>query len=198
MKDYSIQEIKKAYFDKGYVFFDGKNKPFNVNIFGIRDNNLTVDNLFDDKIGIIYSLNNQEQLLIVNATTQPGKYYMLHPMNKNGSAIIVPGQYRSSYSIGLHYKDVALVQTGKLRIYRDSNLDLVYNYDKSTIIDSIGDGLNIHHAGGDSKLIDNWSAGCQVVSNMSNWNQFIGICLRAKALYSNKFTYTLFTTEDFI
>lgn len=193
----TIEQIKNAYTKKGYKFYGGDGKPFNANVFGIRNNDCNVDNMFDDKIGIIYTDDlGKEQLFITNGTTQPGKYYMQHPINQKGSAIIVPGQYKKSHIIGLHFGYPALVQAGTLKVYRDKDLDLVYNYDDKTICDSNGDGINIHHAGSDSKFVDNFSAGCQVISNLSKWYEFFGIVSHSRELYGNSFTYTLFLLKD--
>jgi hypothetical protein len=193
----TIENIKKVYSNKNYRFYD-TTKDYNINIFGIRNDNLDVDNLFDDNIGILYGLNGKEILFIADSTTLAGKYFMEHPMNPKGTASIIPNQYVKSHKIGLHLgKYNALVQCGILKICRDNNKDLIYDIDPSKAIVSQYDGINIHHAGIMSMSIDNWSAACQVLSKMKDWNEFIRIVEKSAKLYGNLFTYTLLEEKDF-
>ena len=46
-------------------------------------------------------------------------------------------------------------------------------------------------ANGITRIVDKFSAGCQVFANASDFFQFIQLCERHKQLYGNKFTYTL-------
>jgi len=54
-------------------------------------------------------------------------------------------------------------------------------------------GINIHRAEsfGDTKFINKYSAGCQVFQNSEDFAQFKKLCEKHKALYGNRFTYTL-------
>ena len=38
---------------------------------------------------------------------------------------------------------------------------------------------------------------CQVFKNVKDFNQFMEICMNSKALWGNKFTYTLLNENDF-
>ena len=83
-------------------------------------------------------------------------------MNDKGVAILKPGQYRGSHTIGLHQgKYEALKQGGKVKVYRDANRDM--NYDEKVIQEGVF-GINIHKAGANSTYVENWSEGCQVFS----------------------------------
>jgi len=58
-------------------------------------------------------------------------------------------------------------------------------------------GINIHKAGVDSTVINNWSAGCQVVASASNLVIIISVAKKQIAYTGCKtFTYTLVNEED--
>jgi hypothetical protein len=60
-------------------------------------------------------------------------------------------------------------------------------------------GINIHKAGkfvNGSTQIDKWSAGCQVFSKESDFNEFMEICRKARDIWGNSFTYTLIESND--
>jgi hypothetical protein len=62
-------------------------------------------------------------------------------------------------------------------------------------------GINIHKAGkfkNGSTQIDKWSAGCQVFSKESDFNQLMELAYKAKDLYGNSFTYTLIESKDIV
>ena len=169
------------------------NKPYQLNIIGIRSVN-TVPNRFDDEIHVFFKNNgNQWVHYIFPATTDPGTYWLKNPLNPQGTAILLQGQYQNSYQIGLHRgKYYALVQSKPVTVLRD--------YDRNAILDFNNGkpetgmfGINIHHASvnGTTKTVDNYSAGCQVFANINEFNLFMQLCERHKQLYGNSFTYTL-------
>lgn len=191
------ETIEKAVKDKGYLWFE--NGDYNLNIVGVR--NMTkgnkATNLFDDWIVLAYKVKGEWNFHSFKATTEPSTHYLKSPLNKNGTAIVKPSQYRSAYSIGLHAGQYeALRQVGELRIYRDNDRDAEYDYVNET--SSFNDGINIHRASkhGESIYIDKWSAGCQVIANVKDWNIFISLVKKSATLWGNKFTYTLITTDD--
>ena len=60
-------------------------------------------------------------------------------------------------------------------------------------------GINIHKSGSrvnGSTQVDKWSAGCQVFSKESDFNEFMSVMYKAKAKWSNSFTYTLINSKD--
>ena len=121
-------------------------------------------------------------------------------LNKNGVAILVPGQYRGSHEIGLHQgKYEALRQKKPLKVFRDNNRDGRYDMDPNRIFEGIF-GINIHRAtkwiGKESTLIDKWSAGCQVIAANDDFRQFMELCNKAKDIWGNSFTYTLIESKD--
>lgn len=188
MNSLTYDGIKTKYESKGYKFFD--KGDFNVNIFGFR---LTVStNAWDDCIGIAYRENGVKKVVAYKASTDPGMYYLNHPMNSGGTAILKEGQYRGSHKIRLHAgRYEALGQCGWLKLFRDGDLDNEHDFDPESITDSFGDGINIHH-GYNSWRVEKNSAGCQVIKMVSDFNEFMDICRNAAAIWGNKFSYTLF------
>lgn len=190
---YTLKQITEAMRKKGYSFFE--KGDYNLNIIGIRNVSDQVDNLFDDTLFLAYKVDDRFNVQQFDITTQPGAYYMKNPMNQLGTAILVPGQYKGAYTIGLHQgKYEALRQSGLLKIYRDKDRDNTYDY--KNITDSINDGINIHKAGRASKKIDNWSAGCQVLAYAADFDILMGLAKRSAKLYGDKFTYTLLESTD--
>ena len=113
-----------------------------------------------------------------------------------------PGQYRRSHKIRLHAgKYPALGQCGPVTVYRDANKDDRYDLDDNNTQTGLY-GINIHRATGrkgrTSTQVDKWSAGCQVIANNNDWHEFLDICYEAKAVWGNKFTYTLIESKDII
>jgi hypothetical protein len=189
--------IEKAVKSLGYNWFE--KGDFNVNIVGVRNSSTKdkVTNSFDDFITISYKENGVWKFYKFKATTDAGMAYMKNPMNKNGTAILIPNQYKGSHAIGLHqgqYK--ALRQVGKLKIWRDSDKDSQYDY--VNVTDSFNDGINIHRANknGQSIYVEKWSAGCQVIASSKDFETFMKVIEKSASLYGNKFTYTLITSND--
>jgi hypothetical protein len=193
----TYDDIVAAYEKNGYRFFDG-NKPWNLNIFGIRE--VTDTNDFDDYICLAYRDDDGSPIVrMYNATTDPGKYWLEHPMNTKGTAILVPGQYRSSHQIAKHQgKYEALCQRGKVQVYRDDDKDTEHDLDPETIDEGYF-GINIHRSNPytESYYVNKWSAGCQVFRTVDDFNEFMDICRKAAEVYGNSFTYTLFDKKDF-
>ena len=168
-------------------------RPYELNIIGIRADS-TLPNRFDDEIHVFFKNGSGTWIhYIFPATTDPGTYWLQNPMSPQGTAILKQGQYKGSYQIGLHRgKYYALVQSKPVTVLRD--------YDRNAILDFWNGkpetgmfGINIHRASvnGTTKLVDTYSAGCQVFANINDFNLFMQLCEKHKQLYGNSFTYTL-------
>lgn len=194
---YNRLEIERAVKAKGYAWFTGLD--FDVNIVGIRNSETYdhVTNKFDDLITVSYRLLDGEwEYFEFQCTTDPGKHWVENIMNKSGVAILKEGQYRGSHKIRKHRGQYdALCQKAPLQVYRDKNLDECFDLIEENIKEGIY-GINIHKAGRDSKRIDKWSAGCQVIAKESDWNVFMAIMYEAKNIWGNSFTYTLINSND--
>ena len=90
------------------------------------------------------------------ATTAPGTFSKLY--NSKGDAHLVNGRY--AYKKGKHNGYDALVQAEEFTVWRDPEKSGV-RYENS-LVESGWFGINLH-AGGISKEVSNWSAGCQVI-----------------------------------
>lgn len=190
---YTQEQIQKAVESKGYKWFNGGN--YDVNIVGVRSIGNKVTNKFDDYLTISYKVDGVQYFYCWNATTDPGAYYMQKKLlSAKGCARLKPGQYRGSHHIGLHQgKYEALTQIKPLVVYRDKNLDSIYD-ENST--ESGLFGINLHKAGVDSSEVATWSAGCQVFKRIKDFDEFMKICKKASLLWGNSFSYTLITQDD--
>lgn len=183
---------------KGYSWFDS-NKPYNLNIFSIRNPNGKV-NAFDDALYCIYRKENLEWMIKqYTVTTDPGTSSLQSPTNSKGTAILAPGQYLGVYKVDLHKgKYEALCQrNGTVKVYRDNNRDATHNLDPETL-DTGWFGINIHKAGEDSTYVDGWSAGCTVFKRARDFSDFMAVVNKAKRIYGNSFTYTLFDGKELV
>ena len=201
MSCYTRNQIKEAVISNGYKWFENGN--YNLNIVGVRNSEThgKVTNKFDDCITVSYNIDGEEKFHCFSATTDPGSHWEKNLLNKDGVAILVPNQYRSSHKIRKHQgKYEALCQKKPVKVYRDNNKDSKYDMLEENIHEGIF-GINIHKAGSrinGSTQIDKWSAGCQVFSKESDFNQLMELAYKAKNLYGNSFTYTLIESKDLV
>ena len=170
------------------VFESGQ---YNLNIIGIRSRNHE-PNSFDDRICVVFK---DEQGWITRTwecTTEPDKYWLERLINVSGTAILVPGQYKSVWKIDKHKGkyDALCQRNGPVKTYRDNNKDDIIDLDVQSITEGMY-GINIHKAGLGSTQIDRWSAGCQVFSHSEDFDEFMSICYAARSKWGNSFTYTL-------
>jgi hypothetical protein len=142
----------------------------------------------------------KERIRFYTITTDPGTYYLQHPMNTLGTAVLKPGQYPGSHAFGYHHQKQdhpALVQVGTLTVYRDNDKD---NVPEVTKVEDKGSGfgINIHGANknGITTSIGKWSAGCQVFCEWNKKEEFLTICKIFQTALKNKYTYTLLEEQD--
>ena len=182
--------IKSILRNKGFVLHT---RPYELNIVGVRTRS-TVPNRFDDEIHVFYKSKPMKwEYHIFKATTDPGTFWLENPMQPQGTAILAQGQYVNAYQIGLHRgKYKALVQVGVVAIMRDYNRNAKLDFFNGKKEEGIF-GINIHRAmaHGKTKVIDKFSAGCQVFQNAGDFEHFLELCDKHSKLYGNRFTYTL-------
>ena len=190
---FTLEQIRDAVKAKGYKWFESG--IFNINIVGIRNSETgsQITNKCDDLITVSYKTDKDTWVYWeADCTTDPGKHWAENLLNPDGVAILVPGQYRGAYTIGLHQgKYEALKQSGKVKVYRDDNLDDNYDYDPNSIQEGVF-GINIHRASssGTSTQIDKWSAGCQVIANNLDFAEFMAKVNEAADHWGDLCTYT--------
>ena len=185
---YSKDKIEKAVKAKGYKWFDNQ-----LNIVSVRNSATgnVVTNAFDDHLTLSRMEKGVWKYYEWAATTDPGRKGVLQFHNPAGVARMVPGQYIDSHALGLHQgKYEALKQQKPVKVYRDSNKDLVY--DEGRIQEGVF-GINIHKAGVDSTLVENWSEGCQVFKKAQEFEAFMEL---ARKSGQKAFTYTLIESKD--
>jgi len=196
---FTREQVEVAVKSKNYAYFT--KGEFNVNIVGIRNSDTCnrVTNHYDDLITISYMKGNKWKYFQWAATTDPGKYWMDHPLNNKGCAILVPNQYRGVYEIDKHRGkyDALCQRLGSVEVYRDGNENDVYDLEPEEI-DKGYFGINIHRSSAYNTTtgIDKYSAGCQVFSNPLDFKEFMHIVKEASIFWGNKFTYTLIESKD--
>jgi len=186
------ESIKEAFNKLGHAFFE--KGDYNLNIVGIRNDSGKADT-FDDTIIVAYKKSSKWIVDTYPATTEPGTSILRRPINKKGTAILVPDQYRGVYRIDTHggkRKYTAVCQrNGTVNVWRDTN--------KNSIPDCVGPkdsgffGINIHRQWGsdEREYTGGVSAGCQVFQSSKDFYEFMDTCNKAADKWGNSFTYTL-------
>lgn len=195
-----------------YRFFE--NGAYNLNIIGVR-RETSKSNEFDDLLLVAYRDDRSAwQLKEYKITTDPGKPWLLKPMDPAGTAVMVPGQYAGAYAIGLHGRSFAsgpykaLEQVAPIAYVRDGNkdekIDVSLYRDPAKAAKAIFWGIlktNIHRASkwAPVRTVETYSAGCQVFQDPKAFEEFLALCERSRANFKkNSFTYTLLEERDFI
>ena len=188
-----LQKVKA----KGYKIFTAGN--WNVNIIGIRRTG--EPNKFDDTIALVYK--DDDGIWITRefaGTTDPGTYWLENPMAMNGTAALVPGQYKA-WKIDKHRGkyDALCQRLAPVKVWRDNDRDHTFDWDSTD--DDLHEGwygINIHRASTKrfAVTIDKWSAGCQVIQSYEDWKLFMSIISKSAQEWGNAFTYTLMEEND--
>ncbi len=183
---------------QGHLVFSGDR--YDLNIVGIRSANSEA-NRFDDLITVFWRRADAWCQFVCQATTDPGRYWLEHPMGVSGTAILKPGQYRGAFRLGLHQGHYpALVQAAPLTVIRDANRDDRLDTTGPGTTEDVGMfGINLHHAAavGESTQVDKWSAGCQVTAAVVDHDVLMALCRAAVPAWGDTYTYTLLDERDF-
>ena len=181
-------------------------RPNALNVVGIRDASIAVPENYSDNIAYFWFDDNGDlQGKLAEATTTPGVQYLKNPLgdaaNKGGTAILVQGQYKDAYHIGLHrQKYEALTQKGTLKVIRDDDRNSILDYFGKTYDCSAANcGINIHHSTASYASQDTIgpdSAGCQVFRWIDDFNDMMAKARIHRGLYGNNFTYTLIDERE--
>jgi hypothetical protein len=188
-----IPNLIKVLKDKDYLVFEDDTKNFNLNIVGIRTNDMT-SNKFNDWMVMFWKFRGHWNNMTFPITTDPGIYWRENPMNVKGTAILQEGQHRGMWKVGTHKGYPALQQNKPCTVIRDNDMDKVLDLDGAEDFGQFG--INHHKAGNDSYQVDKWSAGCQVQPTSALWHIEMEIFKEAAASWGNSFTYTLIHEND--
>jgi hypothetical protein len=197
METITFNSVYNALKRKGHFIFETDTNPYNLNIIGIRSNNRQ-PNSFDDYIVVMWKYKGQWTFNVHEATTDPGLYYLNHPVNDSGTAILKESQYLHCYCLGLHRgKYKALVQLMPVTVIRDFDKNNYLTFAPGTEETGMF-GINIHRANltGKTVNVNQWSAGCQVFADSSAFNAFISLCEKSQKYWGKLFSYTLININD--
>jgi hypothetical protein len=206
-KEVTVDRVIAAMQKKNYSFYAntayGKNK---LNIVGVRATNKAfnspVSNYFTDYVVMFYYDDKGLRLERIGwQTTSPGLTYEASKFGGAGRTIMMQeGQYKDSYVRGLHLGKIdTLVQAKSMNYHRDESLNAQYN---SVNITTGIFGTNIHPSGNYSnsdpnKLINNWSAGCQVFRSYDDYLWMMQAVRNQTEKTNYKFfNYTLLNFKD--
>jgi len=138
-------------------------------------------NSFDDKF---YLFKGEQFIWVTSGTTNPGTPTLkqFEKVNKNGAAVLKSDQwYYDVWKFGKHNGKVdALLQLGAaVQVYRDTDKD--DDSEEQGKLDTGYFGINFHPNTYDlskpsGTSIGWWSAGCQVVNNVTKYKEFIKLC----------------------
>lgn len=189
-RDQAFERVKK----QGGVIFENDSRDYNLNIIAVRSKEAKLD-AFGCQLMIAWKYQGVWHDESYHITTYPGSYYLKEKLlNKQGCAILAPGQYRGVYALRLHNnKYEALCQThGDVKVFRDKNRDNVFDFDLNNT--DVGDfGINVHNSpdGIVTLKVRANSAGCLVFSDDNEFKEARELWRKSKAEFGNKFTLTL-------
>ncbi len=196
MRALTFDEVKEVTKEHHHVWWEG---VYNIFLYGIRSRGLEVD-MWNDVLGVCYidGFGNKINLMH-SATTKPGLYWLKKKMgNINGTAILIPGQYRGCWKVGEHKGYTALVQRGSIfDVWRDGDADGQFDYNGKVYHDVTG--LNMHTESDQrvTEKVGAYSAGCQVREFDKEHFAVMGLIEHSLSRYENSFSFTLFEDRDF-
>lgn len=139
-------------------------------------------------------------LAFYRATTEPGRHYVVNPLNRNGGACLDLGFHKGLWRFGQHRGYRALSQAGKVRLRRDRNKN--HRRDDAITIEQ-GNGINLHTSktsgwrGSYSETsIGRWSAGCVVIPNPNEFKELLSILEKSPQYRQNRNTLFDFRLLD--
>jgi len=177
MKRYDQQTLITKFAELGYQW------P-KFHLIGVRSK-ADIPDAFDDLFYLISGV----EMKVYTGTTNPGVYWQQNFGNRAGVAVLKPGQYLSTWTLGKHHGEyLAWTQAKPVTVYRDADRD---GKSEAGPVEETGlFGINIHraHAEHTSTVNAKWSAGCGVFNNPVEFNEFITLSQKSGQHF---FTYTL-------
>ena len=200
MKGVSTYDVIRSLKKLNYSVYEHDSKPYNLNIVGIRATNPVVND-FNDLMCVFWKFKGNWNAYKMICTTLPGLKYLETPLNPAGCAILVPGQYKSTYSVDKHNGkyDALCQRLADVTVYRDDDKD--NDYDMIDVSEQTGMfGINIHQADDEFSIdhVNGYSAGCQVIQNPKEYDIHMDVVKMAAEVWGNSFTYTLINEKDLL
>lgn len=195
----NYDKVKALYRKSEFKFYDsGK---FNVNLFGIRNRSVVVDE-WNDALGIAFRDDYLNGIMMLSkGSTKPGLYWLKNKKgNINGTAILIPDYYPKCWKIGEHKGYEALQQAGPgvFKVWRDNDQDGELDYNGKVYTDVTGLNMHTESLITDTERVGAYSAGCQVRADTEEHFAIMNVLKKAAKLYGNLFSYALFEEKDVI
>jgi hypothetical protein len=194
----TYDQIRAAIQNKGYAFFE--DGAYDVNLYGIRNSSMDADE-WNDVLGVAYKdkIGNKINLMH-KGSTKPGLYWLKKKMgNLQGTAILIPGQYRGCWKIGEHKGYEALSQkSGVFRVWRDNDSDGKFDYSGKTYDDVTGLNMHTESLIHKTEKVGAYSAGCQVRADDLEHFMVMQVLKISNKIFGNSFSFTLLEERDFI
>jgi len=194
---FTAEQILKAFESKRFALDDREGA---LNLFGVRSKSRQ-GGTFDDLIGALVVEDGMWTLRTWEATTDAGTRYLQRPINRSGTAGLVPGQYLDVWKIDMHngWCRTLCQRLGSVAVYRDNDRDNELDYHPSRIQRGKF-GINFHpdrlEPSGRSGKNVRASAGCQVFRYANDHREFMELVDAHADYYGDRFDYTLFDEEE--
>lgn len=118
-KERQYNSLRRAVIKLGFSFFESGD--YDLNIIAVRNGHNLQSTKFNDLVCVAYLKDGIKCVDAFEATTDPGRTYRLKPINKKGTAVIIPQQVKGGLKIGLHKGYKALVQNKSFWVLRDND-----------------------------------------------------------------------------
>lgn len=182
----------------GHRFFEG---PWNPNLIGIRSKERRAG-LWDDLLLLAYTDDDGAQVVSAHeGTTDPSDVWLQsEKRHRDGTLIVVPGQYRGCWGVGPQYLHrntyPCFKQVAPIAFVRDDNADdildiealIARGMEQRDVV-----GINGHRGSAHRAVpsVGLYSAGCQVWRHPSEFLQVLDFVQWTATRYGNRATYTL-------
>jgi hypothetical protein len=193
----TVDSLLKAYRNVGREPFGyDPQKPYNLNIIGVRSDDMTPD-IFNDCLAVLWEDEFGWNLIAHKGTTDPGAFYLKNPMNVNGTFILAPGFHKGLWTWALHKGKPAFKQAGVAKGWRDADRDNEFDMTDANMVEVPASACINGHAGGrNSTVVGRWSAGCQVRAREVDHELLEAIVSVSLEYWGNSFSNMLFTESQ--
>jgi hypothetical protein len=159
---------------------------------------------FNDLLGVATEDHFGNQINLVHkGTTKPGLYWLgkEHIGNIDGTAILIPDQYRSCWIVGKHkgeYEALQQSDRAQFKVWRDKNKDGHLDYSGKIYYNVAGLNGHCESLIRETERVGAYSAGCQVRQYDLEHFAVMNLCKLSTIYWGKYISYTLFEEKDFI